>query len=88
MSEQVVRLKDVKKEDVPADLRAETYFDFKAHPYAHQTLFDQTNSVYGAILAVNGYATKWLADTIAKKRRGAAVLRNSTPKSAHTSGNF
>ncbi len=88
MSEQVVKLKDVKKEDVPADLRAETYFDFKAHPFAHQALFDQANSVYGAILAVNAYATKWLADTIAKKRRGATVLKNSTPKPAHTSGNF
>jgi len=88
MSEQLVRLKDVKKEDVPADLRAETYFDFKVHPFAHQALFDQTNSVYGAILAVNAYATKWLAETIAKKRRGATVMRNSTPKPAHTLGSF
>ncbi len=88
ISEQIAKLKDVKKEDVPSDLRAETYFDFKAHPFAHRALFDGANSVYGAILGVNAYATKWLADTIAKKRADAAVLRDRTPKPAHTLGSF
>lgn len=88
MATTALKLKDLKKEEVPADLKAETYFDFKAHPFAHQRLFDQTNSVYGAIMAISEYAAKWLADAVVKKRAGAKVLKNTTPKPAHTLGNF
>lgn len=88
MAEEVVRLKDLKKEDVPADLSAETYFDFKAHPFEHQALFEKTSSLYGAILAIDEYATKWLAETIAQKRPSARALKNKTPKPAHTIGQF
>ena len=88
MAQDVVQLKDVKKEDVPADLRAKTYFDFKSYPFEHERLFDQTNSVYGAILAIDEYATKWLADTISKKRSGAKSFKNETPRPAHTIGQF
>ena len=66
MATEVIQLKDVKKEDVPADLKAETYFDFEKYPFEHQGLFEQTTNVYGAILAIDDYATKWLAD-ITKK---------------------
>ena len=88
MADEVVKLKDVKKSNVPADLRAETYFDFRAHPFEHQQLFEQTNSVYGAILGIDEYATKWLSRTIAEKRSSAKVFKNKTPKPAHTIGNF
>lgn len=88
MSEEVIELKTLKKEDVPADFRAETYFDFDAHPFAHQALFERSNSVYGAILAIDDYATEWLDRTIAEKRDGAEVMRNETPKPAHTVGSF
>jgi hypothetical protein len=88
MADQVIKLKEVKKEDMPADLRAETYFDFKAHPFEHQRLLEQTNSVYGAILGISEYATKWLAETIAQKRASAKAFKNKTPKPAHTIGNF
>ena len=88
MAGEVVKLKELKKEDVPADLRAETYFDFKAHAFAHQALFDKTASVYGAILGINEYASKWLADAIAQKKGGAKVLKNETPKPARATGNF
>ncbi len=87
MSE-VLKLKDLNKDEVPADLRAETYFDFTAHPFAHQALFEQTDSVYGAILAIHDYADKWLANTIAQKRGGARVLTNETPEPAQNRGNF
>ena len=87
MADDVLKLKELKKEDVPADLRAVTYFDFKAHPFAHQALLEQTDSVYGAILGVNDYVTKWLADAVAK-RSGAKVLKNEAPAPAHTIGNF
>jgi len=88
MAEDVIKLKDVKKEDVPSGLRAETYFDFKTHPFEHQPLFEQTNSAYGAILAIDEYATKWLAETIAKKRPSAKTFKNKTPKPVHTIGRF
>ena len=88
MAEEVIKLKDLKKDEIPAELRAETYFDFRAHPFEHQGLFEQTNSVYGAILGINEYATKWLADTIAKKRSSAKAFRNETPKPVHIIGNF
>ncbi len=88
MTKEVIKLQDLPKAEVPADLQASTYFDFKAHPFAHQALFDETNSVYGAILGIDAYATKWLADTIAQKRGNARVLKNETPQPATISGNF
>ena len=68
MADDVLKLKELTPEEVPALLRAESYFDFKAHPFAHQALFEQTDSVYGAILAIGDYATGWLADTIAARK--------------------
>ena len=88
MAKEVIKLKDVKKENVPADLRYETYFDFDAHPFQHQSLIEQAESVYGAILGIDAYAVKWLADTIDKKRSSAKAFKNETPKPAHTIGNF
>ncbi|MFQ6034566.1 MAG: hypothetical protein ACE5NM_01805 [Sedimentisphaerales bacterium] len=97
MTNDVIKLTDLNKEDIPADLRAETYFDFKAHPFEHQELFEQTNSVYGAILAIHEYAAKWLVDIIGQKRSSARVFKNKTPPrfaaqagagAAHTIGNF
>jgi len=44
--------------------------------------------VYAAILAINGYATGWLADTIAKKRPSATIFENKTPKPTPAIGNF
>lgn len=88
MADDVIKLQDLSKKDVPRDLRAETYFDFGAHPFEHQKLFVQTNSVYGAILGINEYITKWLADTIAKEGRSTQAFENKTPKRAHAVGKF
>ncbi len=88
MAAATLKLKDLKPEDIPADLKAETYFDFQAHPFAHQRLFEQTTSVYGAILAIGDYAARWLAETIAQRRTSARVFKNATTKPAHTIGNF
>ena len=88
MAAEVVKLKDLSADDVPADLRAETYFDFDAHPFAHRALLDQSKSVYDAILGIDDYATKWLKGTIAQKRGGATVYKDGTPKPAYTRGHF
>jgi len=88
MAGEPIKLKELKKENVPTDLRAETYFDFKAHPFEHQALLEQTASVYGAILGISDYATKWLTDTIERKRPSATAFNNETPRPAHTVGQF
>jgi len=88
MAEEVLKLKELGAEDVPEDLRAETYFDFGAHPFAHKALFDQTKSVYDAILGIGDYAQQWLADTIAEKRGSAKVMKNETPVPCPTRGHF
>ena len=88
MADEVIKLQSLRKEDIPADLRAETYFDFNTHSFEHQVLLEQADSVYAAILGIDEYATKWLADTIAKKRSSARAFKNKTPKPTHTIGNF
>ena len=88
MKEDVIKLKGLKKEDVPAGLRTDAYFDFGAHPFEHQALLEQSDSVYGAILGINEYITGWLAATIEKNRSGAKSYKNETPKPAHVIGNF
>jgi len=88
MADEAIRLEDLDKEDIPADLRAETYFDFNAHLFEHQELFEQTNSVYAAILYIHEYVSKWLADTIVKKRSSVKVFESKMPKATHTIGSF
>ena len=55
MTEEVIQLKDLPPHEVPADLRAETYFDFGAHAFDHEELFSSANSVYGAILGIDSW---------------------------------
>ena len=88
MADKVLKLEDVARKDVPADLRYETYFDFEGHPFRHQALLEQTDNVYSAILGIDDYAVKWLADTIAEKRPSAKALSGETPGPAHTVGCF
>jgi len=81
----VLKLSELKPEEVPAELRAGNYFDFEAHPFEHQALFEQTKSVYDAILGIEDYATKWLADTIAARkaaRNDLTVLKASEVEGA------
>ena len=88
MSKEIIALKNLKKEEVPADLSVDTYFDFDAHPFAHQSLLQNANSIYGAILSIDDYAVEWLQKTITEKSDNATVLKNKTPKAAHVVGNF
>jgi len=88
MAEEVLKLKELSREEIPADLKAGTYFDFGSHPFEHQALLEETDSVYGAILGIDDYAMKWLKDTIDEKRSGAKAFKNETPKPAHIIGQF
>lgn len=68
MAEDVLKLMDLNAENVPADLKAETYFDFKAQPFAHQRLLEQTSSVCQAIRKIGDYAKDWLTKAIAEAK--------------------
>ena len=94
MADQALILKDLKPQDVPDDLKPETYFGFKAHPFAHEALFSRpdVNSVYGAILAIGAYAKQWLEETIDGKKsdqQGLQALSGTAPnEQCHTVGEF
>ncbi len=79
MAKETIQLANLRPEEVPADLRYETYFDFKAHPFEHQKLFESTNSVPRAIYAIHDYAVSWLADTIASRSSAAKSFVNEVP---------
>ncbi|MCK4275790.1 MAG: hypothetical protein KAX78_04710 [Phycisphaerae bacterium] len=68
MAPEVLNLSDLDEADVPAKLKAETYFDFKAHPFAHSALFGGANarSVIDAIAGVEQYLKTVVPDLIAK----------------------
>jgi acetyltransferase-like isoleucine patch superfamily enzyme len=93
MAKTVVKLADVSADKLPADLKIETYFDLKAHPFAHAALFDRPDakSVFGAISAIGSYAKGWLKEHIAagKAEGGVKVLVNAAPNAnAHCVGHF
>jgi len=66
MAREVINLLELAAGEVPADLKAETYFDFAAHPFAHKALFDESSSVCQAISKIGDYATAWLEKAVAE----------------------
>jgi len=94
MADDALVLADLRPEDVPEELRPESYFDFQAHPFAHQALFQrpEVNSVYAAIQAIGDYAKGWLRDTIEQRKaeqKGLTVLNDDAPNaSCHSVGTF
>lgn len=70
MPGKVVKLQNLSAEEVPEELRVQTYFDFEAHPFAHEALFKRegVNSAYDAILAIGSYARDWLTETIERRK--------------------
>ena len=94
MSQKVMKLAKLSPEEVPAELKPQAYFDFEAHPFAHEALFTRegVNSVYAAILAIGGYAKEWLQKTVERNKAqvgGITVLTDAAPnQNAHTVGAF
>jgi len=84
-----IKLADLAPADVPVALRVEGYFDFKAHPFEHQSLFEGKKSVIDVLgKDIGNYAKKWLADKIAAgKGAGVKTLANDANKGLKT-GNF
>lgn len=91
MAETVLKVKDLKKEDVPKEMRYESYFDFDAHPFAHEALFkgDNINSVVSTIREIGNYSKKWLSDTITARVKANPKLKIYKNLSGiNTFGNF
>jgi len=68
MAQEAIPLMDLPRDEVPADLRPETYFDFHAHPFEHRALFDEASSVCQAIRRIGDYAKRWLAEALETSR--------------------
>jgi len=66
VADQVLKLKELKPDQVPEKLRASYYFDFKAHPFAHSALFegDNARSVVDAIAGIGDYVKGALPDLL------------------------
>ncbi len=81
MAGEVVKLSDLGADEVPEVLRTEAYFDFEAHPFAHEALFrrDGCQSAFGVIGAIGDYAREWLGQALQAKRgeSGVTVLTDS-----------
>ena len=85
-----IRLADLNPADVPSELRVESYFDFKAHPFEHQALFAGKKSVIDVLgKDIGNYAKKWLAEKIAgtKGQSGVKTIVNDS-KNGLKLGNF
>ncbi|OGS27298.1 MAG: hypothetical protein A2297_00435 [Elusimicrobia bacterium RIFOXYB2_FULL_48_7] len=74
---EVLKVKDLKKEDVPKEMRVESYFDLKAHPFKHEALLtgEGVNSVVSVIGKIGSYSKKWIADTISENLKKNPVLK-------------
>ncbi|MBM4048570.1 MAG: hypothetical protein FJ279_26000 [Planctomycetes bacterium] len=68
MAEQVLKLQELDASQVPQRLKADYYFDFKAHPFAHAALFGGKNarSVIDAIAGLNKYLQGALQTIVAQ----------------------
>ena len=77
----VIKLKDLPASEIPAALKPEFYFDFKAHPFTHSALFSQpgVKCIVSAVGAIKAYADAWLAKTIAEKGPKAKRLGVTGP---------
>jgi hypothetical protein len=76
MMAEVLSLKRLSPAEVPAVLKPDFYFDFKAHPFAHERLFRMKNvhSVVDAVTAIKDYSVEWLSRTIGEKSASAKRL--------------
>jgi len=67
VAEEVLKLNELAPADVPEKLKAEYYFDFEAHPFAHAALFggDNARSIIDAIAGIDAYVTAALSKIVA-----------------------
>jgi hypothetical protein len=60
----VIKLAELTADQVPEKLKADYYFDFTAHPFAHASLVTEAKSVIDVLGKIGSYAKSWLAEKI------------------------
>ena len=69
----VIKLSELPPDQVPEKLKAEYYFDFAAHPFAHASLVTEAGSVIDVLGKIGSYARSWLAQTVDRMSRSGSV---------------
>lgn len=64
MAGREVNLPDLDGEEVPVELRCETYFDLDSHPFEHGQLIRTAKSVIDVLDKLPGYMHRWLTERI------------------------
>ncbi len=85
---EALKLDSLSADQVPDDLKAATYFDFSAHPFAHQALLDAHTSVCTAIAGIHEYTANWLHETISARRDDAQAWASGEDSPIHCTGRF
>lgn len=69
----VIKLSELAADQVPEKLRADYYFDFDAHPFAHASLVTGATSVIDVLGKIGGYAKAWLAEKADEMSKSGSV---------------
>lgn len=68
--EDLILLDELIAEEVPLELRPESFFDLEAHPCEHRALIDEARSVVDIIAGIEKYTREWLAKKIDLEKEG------------------
>ncbi|NCO35759.1 MAG: hypothetical protein AUJ92_11530 [Armatimonadetes bacterium CG2_30_59_28] len=88
MSDEIIQLKDLKPEEIPDCLKAEFYFDFKAHPFAHEALFSRSDNVVDVLGETHKYIVGWLEEFLAANSEGKETCEDAVPGCPQAVGRF
>ncbi|MHC4398067.1 MAG: LbetaH domain-containing protein [Planctomycetota bacterium] len=69
----VIKLSELSGDQVPEKLRPGYYFDFEAHPFAHESLLAEAKSVVEVLGKIGGYAKRWLAEKVDQMSKSASA---------------
>ena len=80
MSEPAMKIDDLGPGEIPREFAVETYWDFAAHPFAHEKLFrsDGARTVVELVGAIGAYAKAWLAEQTTEAE--SSGLREISPE--------
>lgn len=81
MATNALKLKELSAEKVPQKLKAQYYFDFQAHPFAHSALFAGKNarSVVDAIAGIHDYLAAAVPGLVGKAKVAAKKTQADFP---------
>lgn len=66
---EIIDLSELKPEDIPLELRCETYFDLNAHRFDHAELIKGSKSVIDVLEKLHSYTRAWLSHKIKQGQR-------------------